>query len=404
MKFSPQNNLKYIRRCRFLTKSLFLHSFLVLFLVLSLIFNIFINPSIAHASLFSSIMSGISGGISELSPNQAIANGIPPTDPLQNTPSENNEGYNLLVAAVNSDLTPVPDCSVPVTGNTISSEFDPCSVATTTNTQISTYVVRSGDTLSGIASLFNVSVNTIVWVNDLDRTAPLQAGVTLVILPVSGIQYTIKKGDTIGSIANHYGVGQDEILQYNNITLSSALSPGDTIIIPDAALDGPQSNSSSVLTGSPAKTSGNKGTVSSKSKWGSTGSNPAHNTNGPSYPGYYDLPLAHGSETQGLHGYNAVDLAAPKGMSVIASAAGTVIISIKNGGWNGGYGNYVVINHSNGTQTLYAHLSKVTVSPGETVVQSEKIGLVGATGEATGPHVHFEIRGAHNPFADVGVW
>jgi murein DD-endopeptidase MepM/ murein hydrolase activator NlpD len=114
--------------------------------------------------------------------------------------------------------------------------------------------------------------------------------------------------------------------------------------------------------------------------------------------GYYMAPLAHYIETQGIHGYNGVDLAAPVGTPIMASAAGEVIVA-KASGYNGGYGGYVVIQHSNGSQTLYAHQSRVGVSVGESVSQGEVIGYVGSTGRSTGAHLHFEIRnGVRNPF------
>jgi len=117
-------------------------------------------------------------------------------------------------------------------------------------------------------------------------------------------------------------------------------------------------------------------------------------------PGYFSWPVGGGVITQGLHGWNAVDIGAPSGTPVYAAAGGTVIVARSGGGWNGGYGNYVVISHSNGTQTLYAHLSRVLVSAGQGVGQGDTVGKVGATGEATGPHLHFEVRGAANPFAN----
>jgi len=118
---------------------------------------------------------------------------------------------------------------------------------------------------------------------------------------------------------------------------------------------------------------------------------------GPSYEGYYMKPVSGAARTQGIHGYNGVDLGAPVGTPIMAAADGDVII-VKNGGWNGGYGNYVVIRHDNGTQTLYAHNSSNIVYPGQYVVQGQVIGYVGSTGRSTGPHVHFEVRGAKNPF------
>jgi murein DD-endopeptidase MepM/ murein hydrolase activator NlpD len=104
-----------------------------------------------------------------------------------------------------------------------------------------------------------------------------------------------------------------------------------------------------------------------------------------------------GVKTQGLHGYNGIDIGAAAGTSIVAAAPGTVIIA-RSGGWNGGYGSYVVVQHGNGTQTLYAHASSVLVSQGQQVTQGQAIARVGATGRATGNHLHFEVRGAKNPF------
>jgi LysM repeat protein len=237
-----------------------------------------------------------------------------------------------------------------------------------TSDQISVYVVREGDTLSQIAQMFNVTVNTIKWGNDLTSNT-LKAGDTLIILPISGVKYTVVKGDTIASVAKKFNGDVREITDYNDLQSGSPLAAGVVIIIPDGEVTSPASSGSSSGTSSGLK----------------------------EYIGYYLRPIAGGRKTQGIHGHNAVDLAAPIGTPVLASADGQVIIS-KMGGWNGGYGNYIVIKHSNGTQTLYAHLSKDSVSVGDTVTQGEVIGLLGSTGESTGPHVHFEIRGARNPF------
>ena len=113
---------------------------------------------------------------------------------------------------------------------------------------------------------------------------------------------------------------------------------------------------------------------------------------------YYVSPVSHYIQTQGIHGYNAVDLAAPVGTPIVAAADGEITVA-REGGWNGGYGSYVVITHDNGSQTLYAHMSKVATYDGQQVVQGQVIGYVGGTGESTGPHLHFEIRnGIRNPF------
>jgi murein DD-endopeptidase MepM/ murein hydrolase activator NlpD len=228
---------------------------------------------------------------------------------------------------------------------------------------ISIYEVREGDTLSEIAEMFGVSINTIRWANDIK--GPLKKGQIITILPVSGIKYVVKKGDTISSIAKKYKADADEIRSFNDID-NSSLTVGLEIIIPDA--EAPQTSGGSLATG------GSKDLGS-----------------------YFTRPIKGGVRTQGVHGHNGVDLASYAGAPIYASASGEVIIA-RSGGWNGGYGNYVVIKHSNGTQTLYAHLDKIYVYAGQSVSKNEELGTMGNTGKSTGVHLHFEIRGAKNPF------
>lgn len=252
------------------------------------------------------------------------------------------------------------------------------------NSKISVYVVRSGDTLNGIAALHKVSPDTILWANDLTRESTLQIGQTLTILPITSVKYTVKKGDTLALIAKRYSADSIEIGTYNGID-DSSLVVGSEILIPngEVATAAPSTPSS---IGVPNKIPGSL--IATLNSHRGTASQ----------IGYYIRPLAGGVRTQGVHGYNGVDLAAPIGTPILASAAGDVLIA-KEGGWNAGYGTYVVIQHDNGTQTLYAHQSKVAVSPGQHVDQGQVIGYVGSTGKSTGPHVHFEIRnGIRNPF------
>lgn len=298
--------------------------------------------------------------------------------------TSNSQTILVLKAVVNTDPNPSKDLNdnPMVSGNALVPEIGPSGTASDVdqeknNTQISLYVVRDGDTLSKIAKMFDVTTNTIIWANDLDRNSGLQEGQKLVILPISGIKYKVKKGDTIKSIVSKNKADLNEVLQYNDLTLSSVLNTGDTIIIPDAE---PSTE-----------------TTVTKSIFRKSSPNPVHDADGPFYPGYYIRPVDVGYESQGLHGYNAVDLAAPSGTPIHASASGTVIASM-TGGWHGGYGNYVIISHPNGTQTLYAHTLKNFVKAGDRVEQGQMIAKVGTTGHSTGPHVHFEIRGAKNPF------
>ena len=236
---------------------------------------------------------------------------------------------------------------------------------------ISTYVVREGDSLSNIAQMFGVSVNTILWANGLSRSATIKVGTELVILPVSGVRHTVKKNDTLASIAKNYKASVDDIADFNAITEGASLEVGSIVIVPNGQI-------AEVKVTTPATSSRLRGAA------------------GPMYDGYYIRPVD-GRKTQGLHGYNGIDFGAPRGTPVFASARGQVIVS-RSFGYNGGYGKYVVISHDNGTQTLYGHLNTVAVSVGESVGQGQFIGEVGNTGRSTGPHLHFEVRGAKNPF------
>lgn len=237
------------------------------------------------------------------------------------------------------------------------------------NDQISIYVVREGDTLNSVAEMFGVSPQTIMWANNM-TSKTIKPDDTLIILPVSGVRHTVVKGDTISTIAKKYKGDAQEIAEFNHMELTDSLKIGQQIIIPDGEITLTTTKASASVTSSASK---------------------------PSYDGYYVRPLSGGRKTQGIHGFNAVDLAAPIGTAVYASAGGKVIVS-RSSGWNGGYGSYIVISHDNGTQTLYAHLSQVNVSIGDVVAQGETIGAVGSTGKSTGPHLHFEVRGAKNPF------
>jgi murein DD-endopeptidase MepM/ murein hydrolase activator NlpD len=256
--------------------------------------------------------------------------------------------------------------------------------SSTPSDRISVYVVRPGDTLSEIASMYDVSVNTIIWANDLKGTNDVHPGDTLIILPVSGIEHAVTKGETLASVAKKYSADPTEIAQYNGLDPTAPLAVGSTIIIPGGELSAPV----------PAAAS--RGTIASH---GRVISEPYLGGSGASFQHYYQNPVPGGLLTQGLHGWNAVDIAAPRGTPIYAAADGTVIIARNNGGWNGGYGNYVVIDHANGSQTLYAHMAHAIVSPGQTVSAGQVIGYVGMTGMTTGAHVHFEIRGAKNLFA-----
>ncbi|NLA82845.1 MAG: M23 family metallopeptidase [Clostridiaceae bacterium] len=86
--------------------------------------------------------------------------------------------------------------------------------------------------------------------------------------------------------------------------------------------------------------------------------------------------------------HNGIDINASVGAAIVAADGGNVAVA----GYNSGYGNYIMIYHSNGSATLYAHLSSMSVSKGDTVSKGQVIGGAGSTGYSTGPHLHFEIH------------
>lgn len=301
--------------------------------------------------------------------------------------AQNSQTITFLEAAVNVDPNPAKgggDITV-IDDSALLPEVGPSgTIADIESSEqqggVTLYVTRSGDTLAQVAKMFEINKNTILWANNLPSNATIREGQVLVILPVDGIQHTILKGETLKGIAKKYGGKVADILEFNDLTPGQALAVGDTIIVPN----------------------GKEGAVSVPAK----GTAPLSSSRArliasfPSYGGYYTNPLPTGHKTQGIHDFNAVDIGAPKGEQVYAAADGTVIVSrFKTGNpWFSGYGNDIMIQHPNGTQTLYAHLSAVYVAVGAHVDQGQAIGEVGSTGHSTGPHLHFEVHGAKNPF------
>lgn len=287
----------------------------------------------------------------------------------------NSQTMSLLSPALNLDPNPAKGGGdTLIVGNALLADAGPLGTIADiedvpVSDQISLYVVREGDALTQIAQMFGVSVNTILWANDLPRGTKIKEGQTLVILPVSGVRHTVVKGNTVKSIAKQYGADVSEIASFNGIDENHPLAVGQIVIVPDGEI-------------APVPVRAGKSVIAG---------------GGRTVGGFFSAPLTRYRKTQGLHGYNGVDLAAPAGTPILAAASGVVIVS-KSGAWNGGYGNYVVIKHENGTQTLYAHNQSNTIAQGQRVERGQIVGYVGSTGRSTGTHLHFEVRGAKNPF------
>lgn len=222
------------------------------------------------------------------------------------------------------------------------------------------YSVQAGDTVEFIAENFSISLNTLLWANNLSKNSTLKVGQNLVILPVSGLTHIVKSGDTISEIGKTYKAGIDDIIGFNDLKNEGDIFIGDILIIPGG-----------IMPSKPVPSIIQKQLVDS----------------------FFIYP-AEGHISQGLHWYNAVDLANKCGSPIYAAAAGT--IERARHGWNYGGGNQITILHSDGIVTYYGHLMSFFVKPGDRVSVGDRIGLMGQTGKVTGCHLHFEVIGAKN--------
>jgi len=247
-------------------------------------------------------------------------------------------------------------------------------------TEIVNYAVQAGDTVSTIAKKFNITVNTILWANNLSAFSLIRPGDSLVILPYSGIIHTVKSGETLSKIANLYDVEEDKILSCND--LGSTLKIGEKIIVPGA-----KKITAVAAVKKPASYTGLtaiKDLVKSPST-AASGNKMAWPTVGRRITQYFSWR------------HTGLDIANKVGTPLYAADAGVVEFA----GWNSnGYGYNVVINHGGGKKTRYAHASKLFVKAGDEVEKGENIAAMGSTGRSTGSHLHFEviINGArYNP-------
>lgn len=223
------------------------------------------------------------------------------------------------------------------------------------------YTVRSGDTISGIAKKFGLrNISTLISVNDIGNVRQLAAGQKLKIPSVDGIIYTVKTGDSLNSVVSKYGITLENLIDVNELS-SEVLQKGQQLFLPGVGLD------SSTLRNAMGDMF--KLPISAKFRWTSP------------YGSRID-PIAN---VKSFH--TGVDMACPTGTPILASMSGRVTTT----GVNRVYGNYVIIDHGNGYQTLYAHMSKIIAIKGQWVSQGTRIGLVGSTGYSTGPHLHFTV-------------
>jgi len=255
----------------------------------------------------------------------------------------------------------------------LASSGDSESTSTQRN-EIINYTVEKGDTVSSISNRFGITINTVLWANDLSSYSLIRPGDDLTILPYSGVMHVVKSGDTISRMSNIYNVSEEKIISNNN--LGAVLKIGEKIIIPGG------SKIKTVVASSPQKTVNTgisiirdlvKSTDSSENE--SSEDKMLWPTKGHRITQYYSWS------------HTGLDIANKSGTPLYAAEDGTVEYS----GWSNGYGYNVLINHGNGKKTRYAHASKLFVKVGDSVSRGENIAAMGSTGWSTGPHIHFEV-------------
>jgi len=286
-------------------------------------------------------------------------------------PAEGNEETNFVLGGVGYGADNPTFLEDPNTSDegTLYAPSYPLTNLVPTRGGFTKHKTRKGDTVSRLAANFGISVETIRFANP-DMGGSLDIGKELTILPVSGITYEIQEGDDIDSVASHYNITPESIRQYNPNYQKLFETTGGVIVLPNVK---PTKNDylNQYIKGLPDLKS------------------------------YFTLP-ARGWNWGILHEYNAVDIADACGEPIYASAEGLVVEEFGDGYWNNGYGNYILIEHPNGTKTRYAHTEKNLVHVGDYVSQGKQIAEIGNTGNTHGPtgcHLHFEVYGAKNPFA-----
>ncbi len=276
-------------------------------------------------------------------------------------------------------------------------------IPTRPRTEVITYVVQPGDTVFGIAEMFGLKPETILWGNYFvlaDNPHALVEGQELNILPVDGTYHRWSAGEGLNGVADGYSVTPEDIINWegNNLNLETLGDWSNPNIEPGTFLVVPGGSRQYVTWSAPRITRDNPG-VAKFIGPGACGTI----LDGAVGTGAFIWP----SNARFLSGYDyspstnhfGIDIDGDLGESMWATDSGVVVYA----GWNNfGYGNMVVIDHGNGWQTAYAHMQVISVSCGQSVFQGTPIGTIGTTGKSSGPHIHYEML--HDNYGKVNPW
>ncbi len=243
-------------------------------------------------------------------------------------------------------------------GRHVSADAEDLDISRFQSLSFDTHVVQSGDTLSGIAQRYGITLDTLVSFNQISDSRTVQIGTEFDIPSRSGLRHIVERGESVSSVAGQYSVSVEEILDVNDLD-STTLSVGDELFIPGARM---RSTELRLILGElfVKPTAGR-------------------------------MTSGFGTRTDPFTGrrsfHNGVDWANAPGTPVVAAMAGRVV----EVGNNRVYGRYVIIDHPEGFQSMYAHLGSTSVREGQRVSQRQRIGGMGNTGRSTGSHLHFSL-------------
>ena len=287
----------------------------------------------------------------------------------EQTPTPSTEQTETADSLIPLQLLPIPD------ENSLAPHLNPYTLAESRpQHQFVTYQIQPGDTPNIIADKHGISAETLLggnpWLSN--ESSQLQTGAEIIILPVDGVLHTIEPGETLESIATQYGVDVDTIINYapNNLNFPYRIYPKTQLLIPGVSLASFQWTA--------PKSVGNSG---GPNQWAVVGT------------GSFNWPVGGRCITNYYwYGHPGLDVSLREGSPVTAADTGTVTYASWASGTYYDYGNLIVINHGNGFETFYAHLSSIGVYPGQIVEKGQWIGASGNTGRSSGPHIHIEIR------------
>ncbi len=238
------------------------------------------------------------------------------------------------------------------------------------------YRIKKGDMIGVIAEQYGVTQDTLISVNNIKSSRLIQIGQYLKIPSMPGILYTVREdGETIDTIAQKYEVDSIKCSSINKVDQTESLKAGTALFVPDAELDW----------------------ITRQEINGDLFKKPIHgHYYTSSYFGWRVNPFDASRRT--YHG--GIDMACSSGTNIYAALDGTVTTA----GWSDIYGNYVIVTHHSGYQSLYGHMSKITCKKGQHVGTSTVIGKVGSTGQSTGPHLHFTVYKNGRSVNPANLW